>query len=89
MRRKPKTAFGRNTMITARGIVIPADWDDDGNVTAVLISTHREDEYLVDSGSGKGGELLEAIRQEVEVSGMLRESARGRKAITVEAYRIV
>jgi hypothetical protein len=66
------------------GIVVPSEWDAKGNVTAIVISTPDEEEYLVRKDK-KGAELLALIQQLVEVSGLLGMEET-RKAITVETY---
>ena len=73
---------------TVRGLVIPVDWDDKGNVTATAISTHLEEEYLVEQNAW-GEALLAFLRQRVKVSGsvVLRES--GKKVITVKKYEVL
>jgi hypothetical protein len=61
-----------NNPVTIRGIVIPADWDEKGNVVAVAVSTYDEVDYLIENHE-KENELKAFIREEVEVSGILRE----------------
>ena len=70
--------------IKIRGIVVPVDWDEKGKVVAVGISACDEEEYFVDKDH-KGVELLHYIHEEVEVSGMVRESSNN-KIITVSKY---
>jgi 5S rRNA maturation endonuclease (ribonuclease M5) len=72
------------TIITIRGIVIPVDWDEKGKVIAAALSTHKEDEYLIDHDY-KGQELLHHIQKEVEVSGVVRKN-NGKKIIVVQKY---
>jgi hypothetical protein len=31
-----------------RGVVVPMAWDERGNVVAIALSTHDEDEYAID-----------------------------------------
>jgi len=76
-----KEKVGAN-LITIRGIVIPVDWDEKGNVVGVAISTFNEDEYLVDRDE-KGAELMRFVRQEVEISGILRREG-NRQIVTVK-----
>ncbi len=71
---------------TIRGIVIPVGWDEKGNVDAAAISTYDEDEYLIDNHD-KGRELLALIREEVEVSGILREE-KNRLIMKIKEYRL-
>jgi len=77
-----------DSMITAEGIVVPADWDENGNVIAVAISTYEEDEYIIDSENEKGRELLRVMRQKISVTGMIKPGTNDRKMITVEDYMI-
>jgi len=71
-------------LITIRGIVIPVDWDEKGKVVAAAISTHNEDEYLIDNDY-KGEKLLHFVQEEVEVSGIARKN-KDKKTITVKKY---
>lgn len=71
-------------MVTLRGVVIPAAWDERGNVVAVAIATHDENEYLVDNKE-KGTQLLELIREEVEVVGDI-EDENEKRMVTVQRY---
>ena len=75
-----------NNLVTIRGIVIPADWDEKGNVVAVAVSTYDEVEYVIDRHE-KGEELLPLIRKEVEVSGLVHEDESS-KTIAVKKYRL-
>ncbi|UCF73659.1 MAG: hypothetical protein JSW35_04210 [Deltaproteobacteria bacterium] len=73
--------------VTIKGLVIPVDWDEKGTVVAVAISTHDEKEYLIDRDE-KGRELLHFIQQEVQASGILRESEDKKKIIAVQRYTL-
>jgi hypothetical protein len=75
-----------NNLVTIRGIVIPADWDEEGNVTAVAVSTYDEVEYFVENHE-KTKELKTVIREEVEVGGILSEG-KNRLIIKVKEYRL-
>lgn len=77
--------MGEN-MISVRGVIVPVKWDERGNVIAVAISTHDEDEYLIDDRE-RGGELKAFIREEVEVVGRLREEEES-KTMTVTRYSL-
>ena len=72
--------------ITIRGIVIPADWDEKGNVVAVAVSTYDEVEYLIENHESEK-ELKAFIREEVEVSGILREE-KNRLIIKIKEYSL-
>lgn len=76
------------SLTTVRGLVIPVDWDDKGNVTATAISTHLEEEYLVDQDAW-GEALLAFLRQRVKVSGSVAIKKDGKKVITVKKYEVL
>jgi len=57
--------------ILIRGLVIPADWDETGNVVAVSIATFNEAKYFV-SDNPAGKELLNFIEHEVAAVGTLK-----------------
>jgi hypothetical protein len=75
-----------NNPVTIRGIVIPADWDEKGNVVAVAVSTYDEVEYLIENHE-KEKELRAFIREEVEVSGILREG-KNRLILKIKEYSL-
>ena len=77
-----------SSLTTVRGLVIPVDWDDKGNVTATAISTHLEEEYLVDQDAW-GEALLAFLRQRVKVSGSVALKKDGKKVITVKKYEVL
>jgi len=68
--------------IRIKGIVIPVEWDAEGNAIKTAISAVNEEEYLIEDDKNSG-QFLGLIRQEVDVRGMVREEA-GRRIITVE-----
>ena len=77
-----------SSQTTIRGLVLPVDWDDKGNVTATAISTHFEEEYLVDQNA-RGEALLAFLRQRVKVFGSIVENEKGKKIITVSKYEVL
>jgi hypothetical protein len=82
-----KKTKGGDNLTTIRGIVIAAEWDDEGNPLATSISSPGEHEYLVEQDS-KGKELLGLVRQEIEVAGVVKKRERGRNTIAVRIYRL-
>jgi hypothetical protein len=86
--RKVKKKKGTDNELTmVRGIVIPVDWDDEGNVLAAAISSPDEQEYLIKQDA-KGKELVRLMRQEIEVSGVVRKGIKGCNTVTVKDYRL-
>jgi len=73
-------------LTTIRGLVIPVDWDEDGNILNLAISTFDEDEYWIEIDK-KIKQLMSIIRKEVEVTGLVGETD-GRKRIIVKRIDI-
>jgi hypothetical protein len=74
--------------IIIRGLLVPVDWDEKGNITETAVSTYLEEEYLIERNA-RGEELLPFLRQRVKVIGLVRMDDRGRKVIRVEEYDVV
>ena len=77
-----------SSLATIRGLVVPVDWDEKGNVTATAISTYFEEEYLVDQNAW-GEALLAFLRQRVKVSGSIIQNENGKNIITVGKYEVL
>ena len=82
-----RTALTGDKLTTVRGIVIPVDWDKEGNAIAVAISSPDEQEYVIEQDK-KGKELIGLIRQEIEVSSVVRRVRKDSKTITVKSYSL-
>jgi hypothetical protein len=76
----------KTIQISLSGIVIPTDWDDEGNTTAVSLSTEDENIVLRADKISKE-ELFQLMQKEVEISGRLVAAARY-KTIAVEGYML-
>ena len=74
------------TTMRGRGVIVPVDWDENGNVVTVALAAHGEDEYVIDSQE-KGEELKNLIQQEVEVIGEVRKKD-GKRIIRVREYKL-
>jgi hypothetical protein len=70
------------------GIVIPSNWDDQGNIKQVSLHTADEKEYRVEYG-GVGSQLLAHIHSKVEATGKIRERIDGRMYINVNSFLTV
>ena len=69
------------------GIVIPVQWDANGNVITVTIHTKDEKVFWVEH-TKIGNELLKHGQAEVEVRGKIRERIDGKTSIGVKTYEI-
>jgi hypothetical protein len=71
-------------MICVEGIIIPAGWDNKGNVVDLAIATRDEEEYLI-TDQDQVNRLKPLLRQEVEIRGTL-QTKKGRKFIKVTGF---
>ncbi|MFP3869791.1 MAG: hypothetical protein ACLFVT_02775 [Syntrophobacteria bacterium] len=78
----------QNRLITIQGLVVPVEWDEGGRIIATAISTYLEEEYLIELDTC-GQELSALLRQNVQVSGTVRQDDCGNKIITVRKYETV
>lgn len=75
-------------MTTVRGILVPAEWSKDDTVTRVVLFTADEDAFELDTGEGTS-ELLQHLRKEVTVKGVLTQDSPGRKVMTIRSCEVV
>jgi len=70
-----------------RGILVATDWDANGSILAVAVSTADEREYVIwkDQSWEK---VLPLLRQEVEVSGPLVGQEFG-NVIRIREFRLI
>ena len=80
-------ALSGKKAVTLTGIVIPADWNDQQEVVAAALATADEREYRI-AGNKKGKELLDALQQQVEVTGVLEKDEKGGSVITIRRYTV-
>lgn len=66
--------------VIVRGLVIPADWDNEGRIVGVFIATADEDQYFV-LERDIVRPLLKRLREEVIISGVVQKAG-GKKLLT-------
>jgi hypothetical protein len=69
-------------MICIEGIIIPANWDNNGNVVDLAIATRDEEEYLI-TDKDQIARLKPHLRQEVEIEGITKIQ-KGKRIIKVK-----
>ena len=72
-------------MVRVTGIIIPVDWDGEGNVAHLGIETFDEDFYLIATETEGFHQLKRLLRKEVELFGTVGENTAG-KVIRVTKY---
>ena len=75
----------KKRMPRIQGIVIPSNWDDQGNIKQVSLHTSDETEYRVEYG-GVVRELLAHIHSRVEATGKISERLDGNLYINVRSF---
>lgn len=71
-------------MICVEGIIIPANWDNKGNVVDLAVATRDEEEYLI-TDKDQVSRLKPLLRQEVAIEGILK-TQEGKKVIKVKRF---
>ena len=71
-----------------RGLVVPAQWDQDGRVTSVCIASYDEREYQVEKNP-KADALLDFLHDEVVAIGRSNEDDHGNYMILIEEFYVV
>ena len=72
--------------ITAIGVVIPVEWDQNGKPSAYAFSTYEENEYLIDTETGLGKEISAIRKQKISVTGILGRMVKNRRLISISRY---
>ncbi len=74
--------------IDIKGLLVPVDWDERGNITETAVSTCLEEEYRIERNA-RGEALLPFLRHMVKIVGLVSVDHRGRKVVSVEEYEVI
>ena len=77
----------RKRQIKITGIILPTDWDEDGNPVSIAIFAPKDRTYLIDLQHGQGIELLKLLREKISATGPIKEFAGYAGLITVMSYK--
>ena len=69
-----------------KGILIAADWNENGAVTAVALCTPKEEEYFIEESSPCWKDLLTMMQQEVELEGRFEKGLQGERRFWVDRF---
>ena len=77
--------------VTLRGVIIPVEWDEDGNHSAIALAADDEGIYRISPGNRTGRMLTELLRRRVMIKGwQVNEKEAAVPAIfKVTAYRVL
>ena len=67
------------------GIVTPAQWDENDNVTEVVLSATDDEVYWIENGE----KFLDLVQSQIEASGSVRRDRKERRSIRIKRYRVV
>lgn len=70
------------------GIVVPARWDEVGNVIGVALQAFDENEYIIEY-DGSGRLLVDWLHKSVAVTGKIRERLDGKLLLRVSSVQSV
>jgi hypothetical protein len=77
--------------VNLKGVIVPIDWDEIGNFTAIALAADDQEEYLI-SAKNKFGRLLhQLLRTRVKIEGYISTEAYAgnRKVIIVNSYQVL
>ena len=68
------------------GIILPNQWDENGNIIGVSVYTDREEIYIV-AQNKRIKELVSLIQTKVRLEGEIKEGLDGKKFVYVKTVR--
>ena len=85
---KPENSPGRtrpSPAVTIKGIIVPANLNEDFNATSLMILADNEEDYLIAPNS-MGTKLYEHLKKAVRVTGTVRKDSGGNNVIKISDY---
>ena len=67
-----RTLTIKQPKISLKGILIPSNWDEKGNITSLKIASANEKEYVI-SNQDVSDMILTYLRKEITVTGVLEQ----------------
>ena len=83
---KIKTKGSANAIL--HGVILPSLWNEEGEVMRISLNTQDEDEYII-YYSGRGKELLNHLRENIEIEGKVLQRIGGALYVKVNSYHII
>ena len=78
----------RSKKVTIKGIITPAEWNENNIITAISISASDEMDYIVEENA-IANELFGLMNEYVGVTGIAYENESGEKSILVKSYQFI
>lgn len=73
--------------ITTEGVVIPVDWNDNGDPITFAVSTYNEQEYLIDKINRPGRRVVKHLHRKIWMTGTLGAVVNNRRVMTVKCFK--
>ena len=83
--------MSQSPVVTLKGIIIPVEWDKNGNPKAVALAADDEQEYRISPGNQKGRSLMQRLQCRVGITGTRQrvENTEHSNVIKVTEYQIL
>ena len=82
---KKKEHHGPDGRETVSGMLIPAEWDDQGRLTGMMLSAFDDEEYLIENSQ----KFIELAHQNIEASGIVRRNRKSFRTINIKKFSLI
>jgi len=79
---RPELGEGRETVC---GVVTAADWDEQGEITALVLSATDDREYLIENGA----KFIGLLQESIAASGIVRRDRKAGRTINIKKFNLV
>lgn len=76
----------KRNYITLRGIIVPADWDRDGEIVNLALLTDDEREFLIEKEDIIWDSLFALLREEISVTASHRLNRYSKPTIAIKTF---
>lgn len=81
----PPDRIRTSTAVTLKGIIVPANLNENFDATSLMILTDNEEDYLIAPNS-VGAKLYKHLKKAVRVTGTVRKDSGGNNVIKISDY---
>lgn len=79
---KKKASQNNETLV---GIIMPIQWDENDQVTAVALSATDDEEYLIENGD----KFIDLVQKCVEASGKVKRDKKSSRSIAIKRFNVI
>ena len=80
--KKRKDSRNQEARVTIAGVLTPAGWDEDGRITAVMLSALDDEEYLIENGE----KFIDLVHHNVQASGVVKHDRKRFRTINIKKF---